>query len=64
MGRGTTVGFKLGLVVCVDDPPADQLTSGSNMESHANTRHTSHDTKMCVWGGTRRGRREKGEKKA
>ena len=34
------MGFKLGVVVCVDDPTAHQLTSGSNMGSHANT-HTS-----------------------
>ena len=39
-GRGGTVGFKLGFVVCVDDPTAHQLTSGPNMESHAKT-HTS-----------------------
>ena len=26
--RETTVGFKLGVVVCVDDPTAHQLTSG------------------------------------
>ena len=36
-GRETTVGVRLGVVVCVDDPTAHQLTSGSNMKPHANT---------------------------
>ena len=35
--RETTVGVRLGVVVCVDDPTAHQLTSGSNMKPHANT---------------------------
>ena len=56
------MGFKLEVVVCVDDPTAHQLTSGSDMESHANT-HTTHMlvTKMSVWwgrGGGRVGRKE------
>ena len=36
-GRETTVGVRLGVVVCVDDPAAHQLTSGSNMKPHADT---------------------------
>ena len=35
--RETTVGVRLGVVVCVDDPTAHQLTSGSNMKPHADT---------------------------
>ena len=39
-GGETTVGVRLGVVVCVDDPTAHQLTSGSNMKPHADT-HSS-----------------------
>ena len=54
--RETTVGVRLGVVVCVDDPTAHQLTSGSNMKPHANTHSCFRPhirpsgTKICVCG--------------
>ena len=60
-GEEGTIGLKLGVVVvCVDDPTAHQLTSGSNMESHADTHtsfrpHTRPLEQRCVCVGRREG---------
>ena len=62
------VGFKLGVVVCVDDPTVHQLTSGSNHgiasenPHELQATHTSLGTKMCGCmcrggGGARRERK-------
>ena len=66
-GRGNT-GFQIGIrCVCVDDPTAHQLTSGSNMKPHAKT-HTSFkphirpSARRCVSEREREGRERVREK--
>ena len=74
-GRETTVGVRLGVVVCVDDPTAHQLTSGSNMNRTRTRIRASGLTcvprhkdmcgerggrKECVRGISERGRERRG----